>query len=598
MVTLYEKAVTLTVTGAEGELSAISEELSFRASGYAYSPSYMKFVVTKGKEGWDGWVRPFKIISKTSAVIPRGRKADVLDACMTLGFKVDTDNCLESAHAGLTLDDVPADCLAGGLVLDDSQRQNILGWLQDGMGIHKVTVGGGKTATFGGAIFMLKDKFPKMKIIYITQSERLVRQCVEALRAFLPQFKIGQFGGGKHESDVDDIVVCTTAMLGKHYVKLVSTRWFTQFDAVLFDEVHHAASPTSQKVLLAIPAFYRLGATDSANEDDPSKYNSIRGSFGPYIHTVRAKKLIEIGRLATPHIHIVQHKEWINRFENVPQTAVPGSSCFVLSDGNWIKGTYRGPVYEFDDLGKPVYSYTKVERDEDSDKEDAIKRTKVQKTVNGLHRIQLNGEEQIREVDSKWCLLNRLYDKAVISFGERNKEIVEWAKAFSSVGRRTVIVCTRTLHVYLLESLLLDAVQNVEVMIGTASSAERDRVFDWIKRTPGAVLVTPLVKEGVSINELDAGIVADYVADHEAANQIIGRFIRPKAAGDNRADVVWFRDVQHPSTRRSCNKLFKQLSLIEGYRFYDPAPTPQEWLQARSSSATSARRSRGPRAGS
>ena len=117
--------------------------------------------------------------------------------------------------------------------------------------------------------------------------------------------------------------------------------------------------------------------------------------------------------------------------------------------------------------------------------------------------------------------------------------------------------------------------------MGKDTSVARDACFEWFKRTPGAVLITPLVKEGVSINEIKAGVIADYVADFEVANQLVGLFIRQKKKGtDNSAEIVWFRDRQHPSLRRGCNSVFRALEQIEGYTFYDPAPEPESLMPA------------------
>jgi excinuclease UvrABC helicase subunit UvrB len=58
------------------------------------------------------------------------------------------------------------------------------------------------------------------------------------------------------------------------------------------------------------------------------------------------------------------------------------------------------------------------------------------------------------------------------------------------------------------------------------------------------VQVPLLVREGISINEIAALVVADFVADEEVARQIIGRAMRPKRK-DNRAGVVWFAERQH-----------------------------------------------------
>jgi hypothetical protein len=70
-------------------------------------------------------------------------------------------------------------------------------------------------------------------------------------------------------------------------------------------------------------------------------------------------------------------------------------------------------------------------------------------------------------------------------------------------------------------------------------------------------------------------VIADYVADFDVATQIIGRFVRPKKDGDNRAEIVWFVDNQYPTYRRGCNSLFRQLERVRGYTFYHPCSTPE-----------------------
>lgn len=54
------------------------------------------------------------------------------------------------------------------------------------------------------------------------------------------------------------------------------------------------------------------------------------------------------------------------------------------------------------------------------------------------------------EVESRWCLLERVYDRAIILNKARNNLIADWTKYFSNQGKQTLVVCTRTLHILLL----------------------------------------------------------------------------------------------------------------------------------------------------
>lgn len=342
--------------------------------------------------------------------------------------------------------------------------------------------------------------------------------------------------------------------------------------------VHNCGSKTSKKVLEEVPAYFRLGASDSMKEDDPGRSRDILGLFGPMLNDVTAAPLIDTGRIAVPHIYILDDLNWNNRFRTVAYAPLPNSKAFVLMDGRWERGVYKGPVFETDDAG--VVKTRRVKTAEWDEQEADWVYVDEPIIVQGLHRVELEG--QVLEIDSRWCLLERMYDRCIIQFKERNETIVEWAQHFSSLNYPTLIVCTRTLHIYILESLLKKVIDPklVDILFGEATPKERDQTFDWFRSTPGSILITPLVKEGVSINEIRAMIVADYVSNWEVMNQIVGRALRKKHE-DNAAEIVLFRDRQHPVLRRGFNNMLSQLIKIQGYRFYDPSPLSPKELQPR-----------------
>lgn len=571
MIKIHENATHIVVTGKPREIDILSDHFTFRPPGYHFALAYQRWKVSKGEEGWNGYISPMQRLNDVTGKILRGRKEAVIKLAELEGFDVDLSHLLEYPFADIEIDDIRPDCVAGKFQLDINQRQCILDWLKAGIGFNKVTVGGGKTMTFAGAAAVIKEKYPNARFLYITPSERLVRQVTVEMKKFLPKFRIGQCGGGHHDFDAEDMVVCTVAMLNRHYNDLIATQWFDTFMGILYDEVHHAGSKTSKKILLSIPAYFRLGASDTAKEDDPVRWNDVQGLFGPMLNEVHASPLIDIGRLARPHIYIVDIPEWIGRMSHVPFRPDLGSPANLLLDGDWVKGTYAGPVYELDKKGKVKMKSVKT-AEKDKDGEWIVVDEPV--TVTGLHKINVGGMEH--EVESRWCLLDRMYDRAIIQFKSRNAMIVEWAKYFSRKGWPTIVAATRTTHVYILEALLKKELgDKVDILTGDASPNDRDAMFEWFKQTPGAILVTPLVKEGVSINEIRSMIVADHVADYEVARQIIGRTMRPKKGKDNRAHVVWFWDKQHTVLRRGCAKIFNRLERVEGFEFYHPCAGPE-----------------------
>ncbi len=569
MLTLKEDTVHVSIHGLSDEVEVLVDHFKFRPDGYFYAPSYMEWRATKGESGWNGWMHPVKQIGRKSAIALRGRKQEILNVCGHYGFDVNTDGLLESPFDHLTLSDIPPDIIAGSFQLDDSQRRCILSWLRSGIGINKVTVSGGKTAMFAGAAAMIKQRFTKARLLYVTPSERLVKQVVKELPKMLPDMDISQYGGGKSNRDGKDIVVCTVAMLNRNFALLKRDDWLDSFNGVLYDEVHHATSPSSEKLMTNMRAYFRFGASDTLKELNTTKYNLLSGLFGQVFNRIEAAPLIKVGRIAQPLIYLVDIQEWNNRFELLDHTVSPETVAHVLMEGEWVKGTYKGPVHALDEDGDVIMKQRKIVEDGEVIKE------KYAVIETGQHRIEINGT--VQEVDSRWCLVNRVYDRAIIQFKERNQMVAAWSKHYSDQGHPTLVVCTRTLHIYILEALLKQTLdpRMVRILFSTHSAAERDETFEWLRVTPGAVLITSLVKEGVSINEIRAVVVADYMADWESVNQVIGRAIREKKDGLNRAEITMFIDRQHPTYRRTGIRLFKQLEKIKGYKFYHPCSGPE-----------------------
>jgi superfamily II DNA or RNA helicase len=342
----------------------------------------------------------------------------------------------------------------------------------------------------------------------------------------------------------------------------------------LVHNCHHAQSEQAMKIMLAINgAFFRIGASATTKADDPLAQMQITGLLGPVRTVVEQKELIDVGRSAVPHVYIVDVPEWEDKFCGIPYSVKPNTPSWVLLSGEdtMRKGIYKGPVYETKEDGSIQMKKTRVL--------EGVHMISAEVPVvrPGLHTIEIDGVDY--EIDSSYCLLNRAVDKAIIQFKERNDLVVEWAKYFSDQGKRTLVVATRTMHVLILEALMFDAVDPdlVQVLVGEDSKSKRDRTFDWFKATPGAVLISPLLKEGVSINELEAGVIADFVADSEVMNQLVGRFLRKKE-DENVAELVLFVDRQQRRFKVGCQTMLKKLSKQSkgAFVFYYPVVHPQD----------------------
>jgi len=577
MISLIETPTRLIVTGEEKPLATLRQAFRFHPLNYFRADSYQLWKVTAGKKGWDGYVYPLALKTCTAGEILRGRKDELLAWCAQYGYEVDSERLIRSPFEDLTAEGVTDDLITSDFQLDPRQKEAVVEWLKHGMGVAHLPVNAGKSACFAAAAALIKKKYPDARFLYFTFTERLVRQVFHCMKGFLPRWDITQYGGGgAKDRSGKDMIVATQAMLNRNFRELEKENFFRTFLALLLDESHHLSSPTAERVLRASAAYFRLGGSDSTKEKNPDRWNKILGLCGPVRITAANIELIEEGRSAAPTLYLVDVPEWKGRFRGLSHVAEPGNPALTLVDSQWVPGIYQGPIYEFGADGKPV---TKMQSRLEGDK--WVKEL-VPVTVPSRHIMEIDGKNY--EVEARFTLLDRRYDNAIIRFDERNQLIADWAKYYSSQGKPTLIVATRTPHVLILEALLrqrmgMDA-NKVCMLFGDDTTARRNKVFAWFKSVPGAVLISPLVKEGVSINELRAGVIADPVVDFEVARQIIGRFMRQKATS-NVCELTWFIDRQHPRYQANVVKLIEDLSTIEGFTFKHPVIGPDTIAQAK-----------------
>ena len=562
MITVTESATRLYLEGDYLEINSIYEHFKFRPPDYWRSPAYALWKRTRDTQnprGWDGYLSRVRTLNGRTYMM-RGHRDDLVDFLDESGYQVKY-KLLESPFKGLAIDDVPDNIIKADFKLDHNQRECIAGMLQRAIGTVRVTVSGGKTAIFFSAFAMVKGIFPQARALYITPTERLVNQVFKEGRKFLPDMDITQFGGGKRDWSGKDIVVATAASVSSNLAELKAQKWLSSFMVLLVDEVHHAAAPSWSAIISSTPAFFRFGASDTVKDErkeDIVKRWEIQGLIGPSRAEIGVAPLIDVGRVAKPYLFLIDIPEWEGRYDDLSHQAEIGTPAWTLVNDQWLRGIYRGPGMERDDETGEI-------------KYDRFKRP-IQ--APGFQTIEIDGE--VAEYESRWCLLRRTYDVAIIRNKERNAMIVKWVKHFAADGDPTLVVATRTLHVHILKTLIDETGLECETLTSADDTKERDRVFTWLMAKPGRVLISPLVKEGVNLPELRAGVVADVVASPDLARQIIGRFIRKKPTGDNHARIAWFIDRSYPSARHNCLKLFEELERVRGYGYYYPCAEPTQ----------------------
>jgi superfamily II DNA or RNA helicase len=571
MVKIRESPTQLLLQGSQLELQQIDQHFRYKPASYWRSDSYQIWSrhqkniaaaqvagneikaqqLALQKVGWDGFKHPLKFRSPTEAVILRGHLPDLLSLSMELDLQFDTSKVLPNPFARIVEDDIPDDLLAAELNEEQwaLQKSCIYEWLVHGIGRNHVTVSGGKTAMFCSVAAAIKLRFPQARFLYFTPTERLIKQVYGEATRFLPDWDITMFGGPGRDDTGKDMVVVTAQILNSRFKALYHSGWFKSFFGLLIDEVHLAGSPSMKKILLACSAYFRFGASDTTREDDPERSSILTGLCGPIYGHIETSELIDLDRVATPTLKIISVPGWRNRFVDLSNEPAENCKAWVFAEDGWQTGIYKGPVYELDENGDHRINW---------------RGEKVKQP--GLHLIQVGGKEF--QVESRWCLLERKQDQAIILFKERNDIIGKWAKHYSDAGKPVLVVATRTLHILILQAVLQKyiAPENIRILYSIHSSAQRDETFEWFKATPGAVLISSIVKIGVSINQIKAMIVADFVADWEMMRQLIGRAIRKKE-DVNEAEIVIFKELQHSSYAAVNRKLITKLKTIQGFKF-------------------------------
>lgn len=551
-VQLIESASWVVLRGFNQDLSTIGKAMAFRPDKYWMSQAFQLWKATGGSRGWDGWFRPMTIRGNQAKVL-RGHLKQVLEIAEREDILLDTTQLLVNPFAGTTIDDVDPRIVSGcEHALDDGQRECVVRWLRAGMGGHQVVVGGGKTLMFAAVYAAIKQRFPHARVLYFTPTERLVRQVFKEWKKWFPKLSISQYGGGEGDESGKDVVVATVAKIHANFDELSHEGWFRTFMVLAIDEQHHASADSWKQAILACDAaFFRFGASDTAKELDDVGRSKMIGLCGPPLGSIKADVLIRSGRLARPTINIIDVRAWENEYKHLDHAVQTGTPAWVLNpEGTWVKGTYVGPAMEIKD--------------------------DVEVQAINQHSIEIKGK--VEKVESRWCLLERLNDKAIIANSVRNQLLAKWAVHYAVQGHPTLVVATRTIHVMILEAVLRKQIDpdRVRTLWGQHTTKERDEALSWFASTPGSILVSPLLKEGVSIPEIRALVVADAVVSHEVLGQIIGRAIRRKPTGENTANVVISLDRHHPRLRRNGIKLLEALERQKGYVYRHPCANPED----------------------
>ena len=169
---------------------------------------------------------------------------------------------------------------------------------------EEISTSGGKTIIAYAIFRYLLDRKKIKRMLYVVPNIDLVTQTQEKFYEYEsrvsddnPPWKSQCVfsGAGKEKADVD-IVFGTYQSLTKR-----SEEYFSQFDAVLIDETHHAKADSIKNIIVKCynATYYKIGLTGTLPKEGTCSSFTIQAYLGPKVFTLESAELIEAGN-ATP----------------------------------------------------------------------------------------------------------------------------------------------------------------------------------------------------------------------------------------------------------------------------------------------------------
>ena len=224
---VFETSTKVILRGPYEALRVVSDNTAFQNPNAFYSDAHQLYINSGGERGWDGLNRPFQWITNKKTGVrelwaDRGWMFKAIRILKQFGWDTDLSGVLERPFKGITHHDIDPGILNSPFKLDQNQRECVAAWLRFAIGRCTVTVSGGKTALFSAVAVKIREKYPDYPILYITYSERLVKQAYRDITQFVPAARVTRYGGGRESKDdpgndkSGDIVVATTAMISRN----------------------------------------------------------------------------------------------------------------------------------------------------------------------------------------------------------------------------------------------------------------------------------------------------------------------------------------------------------------------------------------------
>jgi len=185
--------------------------------------------------------------------------------------------------------------LAEHITLRDYQEQSVQELLKKNSGLVVAPCGAGKTTIGIGAIAALETR-----ALVLVHTLDLAMQWVTRCREQLG-IEATVIGGGDNDDTGRVVVATIQSLIRWRWDELYKWAKDNAFGLCILDEAHHVPAHTFSRVLMAIPATYRLGLTATPERND-GLTDLLYWHFGDVLKEISTKDLVQAGRVMAPRV--------------------------------------------------------------------------------------------------------------------------------------------------------------------------------------------------------------------------------------------------------------------------------------------------------
>ena len=555
----------------ENELGKVT---GVRVPGYEKSAAY--------KSGyWDGYTRLYE---KSKHRLPDGLYSQLENFIEALQERADwlTYEVIDNKdELFMEEDDIP-DTLTfidkgNEYSLFDYQYNSVKEALINGRGILHLSVNSGKT---GVSVALIKEiaKYLEKgeKVMYFVPTIAIFNQALKTMRENFGEANVGYLGDSKKKISKINVVIMlsmVSALKDPTQDKAVKITGKARTLQIFIEEVApmlENANPRLSLVNLAeryqpetkaraeikqwldeaVNKYYTNGKVLMFVNGKKAEFRKIvMGKIGPkYKKYEDAKKLLEDTRAIIVdeghHSKSDTTYETLLKFSKAPYIfAMTGSidKKDQLSNQR-LKGLYERVLYT-------------VSNDE------LIKRGISAKPT--INLINIKGTLDLEPGEDK--NFQAVYTKGVVLNEDRNKIIVGLTQKMYEANKTSLLIVNRIEH----GDILLDMFNRMglpaEFISGATPGDVRERVITDVTNDKLKILIaTNIFDEGVSINNIDALFMVSSTKSLRLVLQRVGRVLRKKKKGENKALVFDFVDMTHQFLKHHASER-QQIYRSEGF---------------------------------